>query len=58
VFHKLLFGSDFPITTVQENIDALRGVNDILEGTKLPHVPEDEIEALIHRDSLTLLGLP
>jgi predicted TIM-barrel fold metal-dependent hydrolase len=57
VLHKLLLGSDFPITTVQETIEALRGVNHILEGTRLPRIPEDEIEALIHRESLELLGL-
>jgi hypothetical protein len=43
--------------TPQETIEGTRRVNDILEGTKLPRVPEDEIEAIIHRDSLTLLGL-
>jgi hypothetical protein len=57
VMYKLLLGSDYPIVTPQETIDGTRRVNDILEGTKLPRVPEDEIEAIIHRDSLTLLGL-
>lgn len=57
VLHKLLLGSDFPISTVQETIDGLRGVNDIIEGTQLPRIPEDQIEALIHRNSLELLGL-
>lgn len=57
VMHKLLFGSDYPIASPQETIEGTRAVNAILEGTKLPRVPEDEIEAIIHRDSLTLLGL-
>jgi predicted TIM-barrel fold metal-dependent hydrolase len=57
VLYKLLLGSDYPIMTAQETIDGTRRVNDILEGTKLPRVPEDEIEQIIHRDSLTLLGL-
>lgn len=57
VLHKLLFGSDFPITTPQENIDALRSVNDIVKGSGLPPVPEDALEAIIHRESLSLLGL-
>lgn len=57
VMPKLLFGSDYPIASPQETIDGLRAVNDILAGTKLPRVPEDEVEAIIHRDSLALLGL-
>jgi predicted TIM-barrel fold metal-dependent hydrolase len=57
VLHKLLLGSDYPIVTVQETIDGLRGVNRIVAGTSLPRVPEDAIEALIERDALQLLGL-
>lgn len=54
---KLLLGSDFPIATPGETIAALRGVNDIVEGTRLPRVPEEQIEALIVRDALAALGL-
>lgn len=54
---KLLFGTDFPVTTPKETIEALRHVNDMLEGTKLPRIPEDSIEAIINRDSLRLLGI-
>lgn len=57
VLDKLLFGSDFPIATPAETMARLRGVNDILEGTRMPRVPEDKIEEIIHRDSLALLGL-
>jgi predicted TIM-barrel fold metal-dependent hydrolase len=57
VGHKVLFGTDFPITTVQESLDHLRAVNRIVEGTNLPRIPDDLIEAIIHRDSLSLLGL-
>ncbi|HET8629841.1 MAG TPA: amidohydrolase family protein [Thermomicrobiales bacterium] len=57
VLHKLLFGSDYPIASPKETMDSLFHVNDILEGTKLPRVPEAELEAIIHRDSLALLGL-
>jgi predicted TIM-barrel fold metal-dependent hydrolase len=57
VLHKLLFGSDFPIATPQETMDALQTVNDILDGTKLPRVPEQPLRDLIHRDSLDLLGI-
>jgi hypothetical protein len=57
VWHKLLFGTDFPFTTVNASIDGIRRLNDMLEGTKLPRLDVDQIEAMIHRDSLSLLGL-
>jgi predicted TIM-barrel fold metal-dependent hydrolase len=57
VWHKLLFGTDFPFTTVNASIDGIRKLNDMLEGTKLPRLDPAQIEAMIHRDSLKLLGL-
>ena len=57
VMHKLLFGTDYPVATPEEAIASLYTVNDILEGTKLPRVPEEEMEGILHRDSLSLLGL-
>lgn len=57
VLHKLLFGSDWPVATPQETIDAIPHVNDILEGTRLPRVPVDELMAAVHRDALDALGL-
>jgi predicted TIM-barrel fold metal-dependent hydrolase len=57
VLDKLLFGSDFPIATPQETIDALWTVNDVIEGTSLPQVPLGELEKILHRNSLELLGL-
>lgn len=57
VWHKLLFGSDYPFTTVTASIDGLRGLNRMLDGTALPRLKVEEIEALIHRDALRLLGI-
>ena len=57
VLGKLLFGSDFPIITPAETIAGLRAVNAVIEGTKLPPVPMDSIESIIHADALTSLGL-
>ncbi|HCN28442.1 MAG TPA: amidohydrolase [Verrucomicrobiales bacterium] len=57
VWHKLLFGTDFPFTTVNASIGGIRGLNDMLEGTRLPRLDAEQIEAVIHRDSLALLGL-
>jgi len=57
VLHKLFFGTDYPVTTVEETLSHLRNVNAIVEGTSLPRVPLDKIEAIIERDSLGILGL-
>jgi predicted TIM-barrel fold metal-dependent hydrolase len=57
VTHKLLFGSDFPVTTPNYAIERLRAVNDILEGTKLPRISMEHIEGIIHADALTALNL-
>ena len=54
---KLLFGSDLPVATPEETIAALWRVNDVTEGTHLPRIPEDDLHAILHRDSLALLGL-
>ena len=57
VMDKILFGTDYPITYVEESIDHLRRVNEIVEGTNLPRVPAEKMEEIIHRDALSLLGL-
>jgi predicted TIM-barrel fold metal-dependent hydrolase len=57
VMHKLLFATDFPFSTAQQVQTNLRNVNQLVEGTGLPRVNPEAIEALIHRDSLRLLGL-
>ncbi len=57
VLHKLLLGSDFPITTPKETIDHLRTVNQAVQVGGLPPIPQEAMEAIIHRDSLRLLGL-
>lgn len=57
VLDRLLFGTDYPFTTPASTIEALRRVNDMVEGTRLPRIPIDEIEAMIARDALPLLNL-
>ena len=57
MLHKLLFASDFPVTTPAETIGFLRGLNDYARKYHLPELPEDELESIIERDSLELLGL-
>jgi uncharacterized protein len=55
---KLLFGTDFPVTTVDATINGVRNLNKMLEGTALPRLGADWIEAMIHRDAGAILGLP
>ena len=57
VLHKLLFGSDFPVATPRETAEALPHVNDLLEGTRLPRVPVEELQKVVERDALAALGL-
>jgi predicted TIM-barrel fold metal-dependent hydrolase len=54
---KLLLGSDFPIATTDEAIAGIRRVNDIVEGTRMPRIPEEMIENIINADALGALGL-
>ncbi len=55
--HKLLLGSDFPFTTPGETVARLRRVNEITGQSGLPQISLEQIEALIHRDTLSLLGI-
>ena len=57
VWDKVLFGTDYPFTTVNATLDGLRTLNQMLEGTALPRLDEKKIEAMIARDTLALLGL-
>ncbi len=57
VWDKVLFGTDYPFTTVNATLDGLRTLNRMLDGTALPRLDEAKIEAMIARDSLPLLGL-
>lgn len=57
VWHKLLFGSDYPFTTVNATIRDLRKMNELIAGTGIPPLDTQRIEELIYRDSLALLGL-
>lgn len=56
VTHKILFGSDFPFTTVQDSIDGLRELTEV-EITGLPRLDPVLVDAIIDRDALELLGL-
>jgi uncharacterized protein len=57
VADKLLFGTDYPFASFAETVAGLRDVNRFTEGTALPRVPAETIEAIIERPTLGLLGL-
>ena len=57
VIDKLLFGSDFPHTTVAECIEALYSINQLAQGTNLPIVPREALRGIVERETLSLLGL-
>ena len=57
VGHKLMFGSDFPNWTPKGGMEAMRRLNELVEGTGLPTISEELIDGIFTRDSLTLLGI-
>jgi len=57
VWDKVLFGTDYPFTTVTATLAGLRGLNRMLDGTNLPRLDETKLEAMIARDGLAVLGL-
>jgi predicted TIM-barrel fold metal-dependent hydrolase len=54
--YKILFGSDWPITTPRETIEGLNNVNQFAKAG-LPEIPQAVIDSIIYRDSLALLGI-
>jgi predicted TIM-barrel fold metal-dependent hydrolase len=57
VLEKILFGSDYPFTTPEAQIQGLRNINHVTEGTNLPRLTSEEIERLIYSPTLACLGL-
>ena len=45
---KVFFGTDFPVTGVEDSIAGLKGINDIVAGTRLPRISDDFIDKIIH----------
>ena len=57
VWDKVLFGTDYPFTTVNETVAGLRDLNLMLDGTALPRLNESKIEEMISRKTFSILGL-
>jgi uncharacterized protein len=58
VWDKVLFGSDFPFTTVSASLDGMRKLNSMLEGTALPRLNMDMMERMFYRNTLEILEIP
>lgn len=50
ITHKILLGSDFPSASLTNVIQGLRHVNDPVEGTRLPMIPIEIQEQIIHEN--------
>jgi uncharacterized protein len=57
VWDKVLFGSDYPFTTVDASLDEMRRLNDMLEGTSLPRLNMVKMEEMFARNTLQVLGI-
>ena len=57
VMHKLLFASDWPVTTPAETISFLNGLPSYCRKYNLPVIPFSEINAIMNRNSLELLEI-
>jgi predicted TIM-barrel fold metal-dependent hydrolase len=57
VWDKVLFGTDYPFTTVDATIAGLKSLNKSFAVSDAGRLDEKAIDAMIHRDSLAILGL-
>jgi predicted TIM-barrel fold metal-dependent hydrolase len=57
VWGKVLFGSDYPFATVDASLDGMRKLNQMLDGTALPRLDMEQMEAMFQRNSFELLGI-
>jgi predicted TIM-barrel fold metal-dependent hydrolase len=57
VWHKLLFGSDYPFTTVDASLEGMRKLNDMLSGSALPRLNMEMMEQMFSRETLRILEI-
>jgi len=57
VWEKVLFGSDYPFTTVDASLAGMRNLNGMLEGTSLPRLNMEQMEKMFVRNTLELLEI-
>ena len=54
---RLLFGSDFPVSTPAEAIRRFRAINDWGAGATMPRIPERLIEEIMYERPLSMVGI-
>jgi hypothetical protein len=57
VSDKLLFGSGFPINSSAKGIEMLYSINHLCQGTPLPTIPREQLQSIVERPTLELLGI-
>ena len=57
VTDKLLFGTDYPIATLDETVEGLHNIVNLSKEMRLPALPDDLPNQILYRDTLNLLGL-
>ena len=57
VTDKLLFGTDYPIATLDETVEGLHNIVNLSTEMRLPALPDDLPIQILYRDTLNLLGL-
>jgi predicted TIM-barrel fold metal-dependent hydrolase len=57
VHGKLLFGSDFPMTTPAAALEAVQAMARIADGTSFPAIPQDVLDGILYERPFSLLGL-
>lgn len=57
VLDKLLFGTDFPVTRVEDTVDGLMRLAEYAAQMPFPSFTKDDIQELLERDKLSELGL-
>jgi predicted TIM-barrel fold metal-dependent hydrolase len=57
VFNKLLLGSDFPVLTTEETMNAIRSASRFMQNSWPTKVSDDEVEAIFDRDTFSLLHI-
>lgn len=57
VTDKILFGSDWPLFTIEDTIKSLKAVNTFAKKTNLPKIPDSVIDNIINHNGQKFLGL-
>lgn len=57
VTHKMLFGTDFPFTTIEQTIQGLKKIKSILKNEIFQEIPEKIVDDIIYKNNLNFLKI-